>query len=327
MSPCDLASILKDVPFKKDKNLLRGIDDAEDAAVYQLTNELAIVQTVDFFTPIVNDAYLFGQIAAANSLSDIYAMGGEPLIALNLVMFNPEIGLDVLKKILLGGRDKIEESGAIIAGGHTVEDKEPKYGFSVTGLVHPNKFISNSNAKIGDKLVLTKPVGTGILATALKGELVEEEDIMEAINSIRTLNKDASLVMREVGVNSCTDITGFGFLGHLMEMLLASGVSAVIWADAVPKFERVFEFAEMGLVPAGACSNRKYVGNRVQFSSKVNEIDQDILFDPQTSGGLLISVSADRCDDLVNELKKQNVSTRTVIGEIMDGEAGTVEVV
>ncbi len=327
MSPCDLASILKDVPFKKDKNLLRGIDDAEDAAVYRLTNELAIVQTVDFFTPIVNDPYLFGQIAAANSLSDIYAMGGEPLIVLNLVMFNPEIGLDVLKEILLGGRDKIEESGAIVAGGHTVEDKEPKFGFSVTGAVHPDKFISNANAKIGDKLVLTKPIGMGILATALKGELVEEEDIMDAINSIRALNKDASLAMKEVGVNSCTDITGFGFLGHLMEMLLASGTAAVIWADAIPKFERVFEFAKMGLVPAGACSNRKYVGNRVRFDSKINEIDQDILFDPQTSGGLLISVPTDRCDDLVTELKRRNVSTRAVIGEIVSGNVGTIEVV
>jgi len=306
---------------------LRGIEGSEDAAVYRLTNEIAIVQTVDFFTPIVNDPYLFGQIAAANSLSDVYAMGADPLTVMNLVMFNPEIGFDVLQEIIRGGRDKVEESGAIVVGGHTVEDKEPKFGLSVTGTVHPDRFISNSNAKVGDKLVLTKPIGMGILATVLKGELVEEEDIMDAINSIRTLNRDAALAMREIGVNSCTDVTGFGFLGHLMEMLLASGVSAVIWADAVPKFERVFEFAEMGLVPAGACSNRKYVGDRVRFSSKVNEVAQDILFDPQTSGGLLISVSAERCDDLIKELEKRDVPTRAVIGEITSGDAGTIEVV
>jgi len=327
LSPCDLDLILKDVSLKKDENLLRGIEGSEDAAVYRLTDELAIVQTVDFFTPIVNDSYLFGQIAAANSLSDIYAMGADPLTAMNLVMFNPEIGLDVLQEIIRGGRDKVEEAGAVIVGGHTVEDKEPKFGLSVTGTVHPDRFISNSNAKVGDKLVLTKPIGMGILATALKGELVEEEDIMEAINSIRTLNRDASLAMREVGVNSCTDVTGFGLLGHLMEMLLGSGVSAVVWADAVPKFERAFEFAEMGLVPAGACSNRKYVGDRVQFSSKVNEIVQDILFDPQTSGGLLISVSAECCDDLIKELEKRDVPTRAVIGEIVEKELGKIEVI
>jgi len=283
--------------------------------------------SLDFFTPIVNDPYLFGQIAAANSLSDVYAMGADPLTAMNLVMFNPEIGLDVLQEIIRGGRDKVEESGAIVVGGHTVEDKEPKFGLSVTGTVYPDRFISNSNAKVGDKLVLTKPIGMGILATALKGELVEEEDIMEAINSIRTLNKDAALAMREVGVNSCTDVTGFGLLGHLMEMLLGSGVSAVVWADAVPKFKRAFEFAEMGLVPAGACSNRKYVGDRVQFSSKVNEIVQDILFDPQTSGGLLISISAERCDDLIKELEKRDVPTRAVIGEIVEKEPGKIEVI
>ena len=306
---------------------MRGIENSEDAAVYRLTDEIAIVQTVDFFTPIVNDPYLFGQIAAANSLSDIYAMGAEPLTAMNLVMFNPEIGLEVLQKIILGGCEKVEESGAVVVGGHTVEDKEPKYGLSVTGVVHPDKFVSNSNAKVGDKLVLTKPIGMGVLATALKGELVEEEDIMGAIDSIRTLNKGASLAMREVGVNSCTDITGFGLLGHLMEMLLGSGLSAVLSAKDIPVFDRVFEFAEMGLVPGGAFSNRKYVGNRIKFSSEVSEIVQDILFDPQTSGGLLISVPADRCDDLVTELKRRNVSTRAVIGKIVGGSEGAIEVI
>ena len=306
---------------------MRGIDNSEDAAVYRLTDEIAIVQTVDFFTPIVNDPYLFGQIAAANSLSDLYAMGAEPLTAMNLVMFNPEIGLDVLQKIILGGCEKVEESGAVVVGGHTVEDKEPKYGLSVTGVVHPDKFISNSNAKVGDKLVLTKPIGMGVLATALKGELVEEEDIMGAIDFIRTLNKDASLAMREVGANSCTDITGFGLLGHLMEMLLGGGVSAVLSAKDIPVFDKVFEFAEMGLVPEGTFSNRKYFGNQIKFSSGVSEIVQDILFDPQTSGGLLISVPAKSCDDLLKELEKRNVSTRTIVGEIVGKEAGKMEVI
>jgi len=313
--------------LKKAEGLLRGIENSEDAAVYRLTDELAIVQTVDFFTPIVNDPCLFGQVAAANSLSDIYAMGADPLTAMNLVMFNPEIGLDVLQEIILGGRDKVEESGAVVVGGHTVEDKEPKYGLSVTGVVHPDKFITNSNAKIGDKLVLTKPIGMGVLATALKGELVEEKDIMGAIDSIRTLNKNASLAMRKVGVNACTDITGFGLLGHLMEMLIGSGVSAVIQSEVIPVFDRVFEFAETGLVPGGAFSNRKYVGNQVKFGQGVNDITQDILFDPQTSGGLLISVSKERCDDLVKELEKENVLIRAVIGQVLEGGAGTIKVI
>ncbi len=303
-----------------------GIETADDAAVYRTSENTALVQTVDFFTPIVDDPYLFGQIAAANALSDIYAMGGEPLTAMNIVAFPPKLGFDVLQKILLGGRDKIEESGAVIVGGHTVEDKEPKYGLAVTGLVHPGEVITNAGAQAGDRLVLTKPLGMGILATALKGGMVEEGEMMDVIDSARTLNASAAEAMREIGVNACTDVTGFGFLGHLYLMLAASGVSARVEAKSVPIWPKAIEFAEMGLIPAGAAENRAFLKGKISFG-RVSEVLQDVLFDPQTSGGLLISVPDERCDELIEALKEARVSTRAVVGEILRGEAGVIEVV
>jgi len=303
-----------------------GIETADDAAVYRTSENTALVQTVDFFTPIVDDPYLFGQIAAANALSDIYAMGGEPLTAMNIVAFPPKLGFDVLQKILLGGRDKIEESGAVIVGGHTVEDKEPKYGLAVTGLVHPGEVITNAGAQAGDRLVLTKPLGMGILATALKGGMVEEGEMMDVIDSARTLNASAAEAMREIGVSACTDVTGFGFLGHLYLMLAASGVSARVEAKSVPIWPKAIEFAEMGLIPAGAAENRAFLRGKISFG-RVSEVLQDVLFDPQTSGGLLISVPNERCDELIEALKEARVSTRAVVGEILRGEAGVIEVV
>lgn len=303
-----------------------GIETADDAAVYRVSEDTALVQTVDFFTPIVDDPYLFGQIAAANALSDIYAMGGEPLTAMNIVAFPPKLGFDVLQKILLGGRDKIEESGAVIVGGHTVEDKEPKYGLAVTGLVCPGEVITNAGAKAGDRLVLTKPLGMGILATALKGGMVEEGEMMDAIDSGRTLNASAAEAMRKIGVSACTDVTGFGFLGHLSLMLTASGVSVRVEAKEVPIWSKAIEFAEMGLIPAGAAENRAFLKGKISFG-RVDEVIQDILFDPQTSGGLLISVPTERCDELVEALKKGGVPTRAVVGEILRGEVGTIEVI
>lgn len=303
-----------------------GIEGAADAAVYRLREDLALVQTVDFFTPIVDDPYLFGQIAAANALSDIYVMGGKPLTAMNIIAFPPELGLDVLQKILIGGRDKVEEAGALVVGGHSVEDKEPKYGLAVTGLVHPDKLVTNSKAKVGDKLILTKPLGIGILATALKGGEIKEEDMMEAIDTARALNSFASEAMKKVGVNACTDVTGFGFLGHLHLMLTASGVSAKVYANEVPVWTKAMEFAEMGFVPAGVVGNRAFLRDKVSFEG-IDEVFRDILFDPQTSGGLLISVSAARCDELVEALKKAEVPTHAIIGEILKGEAGVIEVI
>lgn len=303
-----------------------GIETADDAAIYQLTDDIALVQTLDFFTPIVDDPYLFGQIAAANALSDIYAMGGEPKTAMNIVSFWPKIGYDVLEKILKGGRDKVEEAGATIVGGHTVEDKEPKYGLAVTGLVHPEKLITNSAAKEGDKLVLTKPIGMGILATALKGGEVEEEEIMDAIDAARELNAGGGRAMQKVGIKACTDITGFGFLGHLFLMLKASQVGANVFASAIPIWDKAIEYAEMGLVPGGARENRKFLKDNISFAPSIDSATQDILFDPQTSGGLLICVPPEKLDLLLKSLEEEKTLSSAVVGEVTAGPVGTIGV-
>ncbi len=312
--------------FETDENLLRGIEGAEDAAVYKLTDEIALVQTVDFFTPIVDDPYLFGQIAAANALSDIYAMGADPITALNIVTFDLELGLDVLSEIIRGGSDKVNEAGALIVGGHTIEDKEPKYGLAATGIVHPDKFFSNSTAKAGDLLVLTKPLGLGILATALKGKAVSEAEIMAAIDSARSLNRQASLAMRKVGANSCTDVTGFGLLGHLAEMMRGSQKAARIYVKDLPVLEGALDFARMGMVPGGAHSNRKHVSKTAEISPEIEPAMIDILFDPETSGGLLISIASEKADSLMEELKKRGAFGR-IIGEIFEAEEPKIEVV
>ena len=306
--------------------MLVGIETSDDAAVYQLTDSIALVQTVDFFTPIVNDAYIFGQIAAANALSDIYAMGGKPITALNIVSFWPKLGFEVLEQILKGGRDKVEEAGAVIVGGHTVEDKEPKYGLAVTGLVHPQKIITNSAAKPGDQLVLTKALGTGILATALKGEEVREKDIADAINSATELNAGGCRAMQKVGIKACTDITGFGFLGHLSLMLEASKAGAEIYARKIPVWEKAVECAEMGLIPGGTGGNRDFLEGKVTFSAAIDEVIQDILFDPQTSGGLLISVPPDKLKPLLDALEQEKTPSSVVVGKITPGPAGQIRV-
>ncbi len=303
-----------------------GIETSDDAAIYKVTDELALVQTVDFFTPIVDDPYLFGQIAAANALSDIYAMGGQPKTAMNIVSFWPKLGYEVLERILEGGRDKVQEAGAAIVGGHTVEDKEPKYGLAVTGLVHPQKIISNSQAKPGDSLVLTKPLGIGVLATALKAGEIEELDMMDAIDSARELNAAACRGMRATGVKACTDITGFGFLGHLHLMLKASGVGAAIDSRQVPILERAEEFAEMGIIPGGAHQNRDFLADNIQFASSVGQSIQDILFDPQTSGGLLMSVSPDKLARLMSLLLEEGVQKAAIVGTIDSSLAGSIKV-
>lgn len=313
--------------LKRGEELLVGIETSDDAAIYRLTDDIAIVQTLDFFTPIVDDPYLFGQIAAANALSDIYAMGGEPKTAMNIVSFWPKLGYDILEQILRGGRDKVEESGANVIGGHTVEDKEPKYGLAVTGIIHPKKIITNSAAEEGDILVLTKPLGMGILATALKGGVVEEEEIMDAIDGARKLNAGGSAAMREIGIKACTDITGFGFLGHLFLMLKASQKGARIQANEVPVWDKAVEFAEIGLVPGGAATNRNFLGENISISSLVSDVTRDMLFDPQTSGGLLICVSRDKLDNLLESLGKQDVLSSAVVGEVTGNSAGFIEVV
>jgi selenide,water dikinase len=300
---------------------------SEDAGVYKLNDELAVIQTVDFFTPIVDDAYQFGKIAAANSLSDVYAMGGRPLTALNVVCFPRDMmDISVLKDILRGGLDKMHEAGVILVGGHTVECPELKYGLSVTGVIHPEKVVLNSGARAGDRLILTKPLGTGIINTAIKAGEAKEEAIDKVIKSMTTLNNTASELMQEVGVNACTDVTGFGLLGHACEMIECSDVGMVINSSTVPYFNEAKELAEMGMIPGGLHRNRDFRKGMVDFSENVPQYLADILFDPQTSGGLLISVPHEKAWMLLEKLHADGVKEAVIIGEVVSEPASRISV-
>jgi len=275
-----------------------------------------LLQTTDFFTPIVDDPYRFGQIAAANAFSDVYAMGGEPLTAMNLVAFPCSLDLGVLREILTGGLSKIEESGARLCGGHSVQDEEPKYGLSVTGFVEEDRVVRNVGAKPGDVLILTKPLGLGILTTALKRDILSEEEIEDAVQTAALLNKAGRDAMCEVGVSAATDVTGYGFLGHLMEMLDASGVGGVVRRDEIPVWERAVPLANDGVYPGGLKSNKEYLENRV----KADGVDQDDLlplYDPQTSGGLLVAVPESEASALAGALRERGV-TGVVVGEVVE---------
>lgn len=299
--------------------MIVGLNTSDDAAVYRISEDLALIQTLDFFTPIVDDPYTFGQIAAANSLSDVYAMGGEPRLAMNIVCFPDCLEPDILAQILKGGQAKVEEAGALLVGGHTIEDDEPKYGLSVSGFVHPNKVLTNNGAKVGDRLILTKPLGSGIINTAIKGGLADKASYDEAVKVMSTLNRYAKEAIDKVDVNGVTDVTGFGLLGHALEMAEGSSVSIRIDHKKIPLLKNALEYARMGLVPAGAYTNREHVGNGVKFREGISQEITDILFDPQTSGGLLISVSEEEADRLLQEL--ENIPTAyAIIGEITDRE-------
>ncbi len=283
------------------------------------------MQSVDFFTPVVNDPYNFGRITAANALSDIYAMGASPLTALNIVGFPPCLSLDVLADILKGGAEAVAEAGAVIVGGHTVEDDEPKYGLAITGLVDPRKMITTVGCRPGDQLVLTKPLGTGILATALKGEVLTEKDMADAIAGMSLLNREASRVMMEVGVSACTDITGFGLIGHALEMAEASEVGMVIDSQALPAYPQVFEMAHIGLIPVGSYRNRQYYLPRVDGADQRSHEIIDLLADPQTSGGLLISVAAEKTGLLREKLEATGCGA-FLIGHIEEGPKGRMKI-
>ena len=303
-----------------DPNLLVGFETSDDAGIYRLSPELAIVQTVDFFTPIVDDPYAFGQIAAANALSDIYAMGGKPLTAMNIACFPCSLGMDVLARILEGGRDKLSEARVALIGGHTVTDNEPKYGLAVTGTIDPSKIVTNSSSKPGDRLILTKPLGMGILTTAFKFDEITEEELLPAIETMSRLNKAASEAMVAVGVNACTDVTGFGLLGHACEMAQASGVSFVIRSGEVPILPLVEELAARDILPGGARQNGAYFGEWVRPEGEVPEHLAAVFFDPQTSGGLLISVAQDKTEQLLSCLHAVGVQEAAVIGEVIEQE-------
>lgn len=300
------------------ENLLVGFDTSDDAAVYKLNDQQAIINTLDFFTPVVDDPYEFGAIAAANALSDVYAMGGKPIIALNIVGFPKALDNMTMKEILRGGQDQVIKAGAILAGGHTIEDNEPKYGLSVTGIVHPDRVVTNSNAKEGDYLILTKPLGSGILNTALKGELLDESIQKTLIDVMKSLNKEASEVMGDFPINSCTDVTGFGLAGHSFEMAKASGVTIEFDVDALPLMDEVVDFAEMGIIPAGAYKNRDYLSCEIFFSEDCSEAIRDIVYDPQTSGGLMISIPAKFKDDLLKALEEKCDTTCRIIGKAVE---------
>lgn len=313
-----MAQVLCHLPKTKDDNLIVGLETSDDAAVYKINDDLALIQTLDFFTPVVDDPYTFGQIAATNSLSDVYAMGGEPKLAMNIVCFPNCLSPSVLTEILKGGHDKVVEAGALLVGGHSVVDDEPKYGLSVSGFVHPSKVYTNSNAKIGDVLILTKQLGLGIINTAIKGQIADKEAYDEAVIVMTTLNKFGKQSIDRVGgANSVTDITGFGLLGHALEMAMGSEVTIKINWETIPLVNKTLEYANMGLIPAGSYDNRKYIGDRVKFLSKIPGAMEDVLYDPQTSGGLLISIPKEKADQILNELK--NSPTKyAIIGEVIE---------
>lgn len=308
-----------------DPCLLVGIETADDAGVYQINETTALIQTLDFFTPIVDDPYLFGQIAAANSLSDVYAMGGKPLTAMNIVAF--PIGClppEVLGEILAGGQDKIMEAGAVLVGGHTVEDQEPKYGLSVTGIVHPDRIWTNAGAKPGDQLILTKGIGTGVLATAARAEMFPT-GVAASMQSMAALNRTAAEVAGKYTVHACTDITGFGLLGHAYEMAAGSGVAIKLQSSEIPLLPDAAEAASMGLVPGGAYANREYL-KTVIIASHVPVYIQDLCFDPQTSGGLLLSVPLSVAKALLQDLQQAGMIQAAIIGEVIQEKRGEIYV-
>ncbi len=310
------------MPAIDDPNVLVGINTGDDAAVYRLRDDLALVYTVDYFTPVLDDPYEFGQVAAANSLSDVYAMGGRPLMALSIVGFPATTQpLSALSEILRGGADKAREAGIHIVGGHSIEDPEPKYGLAVVGTVHPDRVYRNVGSKPGDRLILTKAVGTGLLTTAIKhrSRSITRAIHQELLASMTLLNKAAAEAMTEVGANACTDVTGFGLLGHLAGMIKGSGVDAKLFASQVPVLPGALGLARRGMSPGGTDRNLDHFGPRVEWAAGIAEEAKLLLADPQTSGGLLIAVPSEKSDQLLKALAQRGVQTRSVVGEIIDG--------
>lgn len=325
IGPETLSKILGKLPKMSNENLLVGIETSDDAAVYKLTDDLAVIQTLDFFTPVVDDPYTFGQIAAANSLSDVYAMGGQPTVALNIVCFPDCLDIDILGEILKGGADKVIESGAVVIGGHSVSDDEPKYGLSVMGTIHPSKILKNCGAKVGDVLILTKPLGSGIINTAIKAGLASESAYKSAVKIMSTLNKYAGEIIVKYNVNACTDVTGFGVMGHCYEMASGSNVSFKLFGSKLPYINETKEYANMGLIPKGAYNNRKYLDGQFIIKNQPQWIE-DLLFDPQTSGGLLISLPVDEAEIIIKELNTLEIKS-SIIGEVISYKDYFIEVI
>ncbi len=306
--------------------MLVGLETGDDAAIYRINDRVALVLTNDFFAPIVDDPFDYGQIAAANALSDVYAVGGTPITALNIAAFPRDLGPDVIAKILEGGQVKAEEAGILIIGGHTVDDKEPKYGLAVTGVVVPGEQITNASAKPGDVLILTKAIGSGVITTAAKAGTAPDESVQAAVKSMATLNKGAADAMLEVGVNAATDVTGFGLLGHLSQMMKASGTSAALNWSKIPLLPGALELATAGAVSGGTARNIEAIRDVVNFEDGVGDIEFTILADAQTSGGMLISIPEERSEALVNSLVANQTLYSSVVGKVFDDDPGIVTV-
>ncbi|OIN96977.1 MAG: selenide, water dikinase SelD [Deltaproteobacteria bacterium CG1_02_45_11] len=315
------------MPVKSHPDLLVGIENSDDAGVYRLDSERALVQTLDFFTPIVDSPYDFGRIAAANALSDIYAMGGKPITAMNIVCFpDGELSEDILKETLAGGLEKIYEAGAVLVGGHSVDDREFKYGLSITGLVHPEKILTNLNAKVGDRLILTKPIGLGVIATAIKGKIADKEAIKTLVDIASALNKRAAEIMLRFNPHACTDITGYGLAGHVLEMAKGGKKKIVLYAGLIPFISRAKEYARMGLIPAGCYTTKSFCEKNVSVDSSIDKVLCDMIFDPQTSGGLVIALEEMDAQECLKAMGDEGIEA-SMIGEVLgDHHQGHVSI-
>jgi selenide, water dikinase len=323
MSPRALAQVLRPLKNIFDPSLhpkiIVGLDDDDDAAVYKISDDTALIHTLDFFTPIVDDPYTYGAISAANSMSDVYAMGGDVVLALNICCFPPSLDAETVSAILRGGAEKTAEAGGVIAGGHTVDDKEPKYGLSVIGHVHPDKLFTKAGAQPGDILLLTKPLGVGIITTAAKSDVAEPGHLDAAIQSMLKLNRDAADIFSQIGVHACTDITGFSFLGHAWQMAAASSVGLKITFEQMPFIDGAKQYADDWLFPGGSCNNQSFFGNHVRFSSSIPDEMRLLLFTPETSGGLLAAVEKGKHRETIRECANRGV-TVYIVGEVVDDE-------
>ncbi len=316
MDPGGLDKIVSKLELPSHPDLIIGLEHPDDAGVFRLSQDTAIVQTLDFLTPVADDPYEFGQIAAANSLSDVYAMGGMPITVMNIVCFpSCDIEKDILPRILEGGLDKIKESGATLVGGHSVDDSEIKYGLSVTGIVHPDRIWANSRARVGDAVLLTKPIGTGVIATAAKGGLASDDQVKQAIKNMSTLNKKAALIAKDFHVHACTDVTGFGLGGHLLEVAKGADIRIEIYTEKIPVLDGVMDLAAMGLLPEGAHKNRRFFTPHIRVAEGIDRVQIDLMFDPQTSGGLLLFMARKQAAQCADIMKKNGISAR-LIGKV-----------
>lgn len=317
IGPGVLHEVLSGLPRFHNSNLLVGFDTKDDACVYKINEDIVVIQTVDFFPPMVDDPYTFGQIAAANALSDIYAMGGNPATAMNLLCFPSCLDTSIIKEILAGGYDKVKEAGAVIAGGHTIADPTPKYGLCVSGFAHPSEILANSSAKTGDILIITKPLGIGIMNTAAKAELLTESKLKKVASIMSTLNKYAKECASGLEVHSCTDVTGFSLIGHSYEMASGSNKTIEIFSKAVPIIDEALEYAKMGIIPEGMYNNLDYLKDKFELESEITQELQDVLLDPQTSGGLLLAISENHAKEFLSRIEEFTPYAR-VVGQVLD---------